>query len=53
VFLRGITISGQNPKTVTIRAGEFNGYTGAHVPDSHKTTQMGIPKGTLLLSGIH
>ena len=53
MLLRRITICDQRPQTRAIRRRNDEGYSGAHVPDSHTLSRKRIPNRTLMSGGDH
>lgn len=53
MLLRCIAVPGDRFKPTAVRAGDRDGNSGAHAPDSHANRSKGIPTRTLLLGRDH
>ena len=49
----GVAIPRESLQTATVGGLESNGDSGAHAPDSHAFSQMGIPSGIQMSDVIH
>jgi len=53
MFLGGIAVPDRSFEAKTVNTTHCEGYTCAHVPDSHRQSSMGTLKRTLMLGGYH
>src|SRR5450756_1387982 len=49
----GVAIPRESLQTAAISGLESDGYSGSHAPDSHASSQMGIPSGIQMSDAIH
>jgi hypothetical protein len=53
MFVRGIAIPRERLQTAAIRRLESDGNSNSHAPDSHASSQMGIPSRIQMSDAIH
>ena len=53
LLVRGVAIPRERLQTAPIGRLESDGNSGSHAPDSHASSQMGIPSGIQMSDAIH
>jgi hypothetical protein len=53
MLVRGVAIPRERLQTAAIRRLESDGNSGSHAPDSHASSQLGIPSRIQMSDAIH
>jgi len=53
MFVEGVAVPREHLQTAAIGGVKSDGYSGAHQPESHAVTPLGILSGIQMLDAIH